>query len=305
MLQPQTLKAEYPYGEVGNFDSQDRRDVIVQSLWTKPITDKDKLKKILYLAALSLAYAHNSGYIVHMHTDAKGAVLLKNYGYDKLLTTLDYIPKNVPIQLFAAGKYYAMKAEGLVGKVHIDVDVFLKRPGILDCFYHNKSVDVICQQEEDMRYIDHADKIVNMCIMGYPDTTRPDWYGSMNTGVIGFHNERLAEKYFGNYRKALAMYTASKFEEYKKKSKCEDTVLLFDFILEQVTLSCMSTSYNVKTLVPKVNPCEVADAIGYQHLQGDSKWERSTIEKVKQVLLSKDRDLLKQAQAAAHLVDKI
>lgn len=305
MLQPQTLKAEYPYGEVGNFDSQDRRDIIVQSLWTKPITDKEKLKKILYIAALSLAYAHSSGYIVHMHTDAKGAVLLKNYGYDKLLTTLDYIPKNVPTQLFAAGKYYAMKAEGIVGKVHTDIDVFLKRPGILDCFYRNNSVDVICQQEEDMRYTDHANKIVNMCIMGYPETTRPDWYGSMNTGVIGFHNEQLAEKYFGNYRKALAMYTTSKFEEHKKNTKCEDTALLFDFILEQITLSCMSTSYNVRTLVPKVNPCEVADAIGYQHLQGDSKWERSTIEKVKQILLSKDKDLLKQAQTATHLVDKI
>ncbi len=135
MLQTQPLKAEYPYGNIGNFDSSDRRDVVVQSLWTKPVTDKAKLKILLYIAALSLAYAHESGYAVHMHTDSKDAKLLKDFGYDKLSTILDNIPDTVPTQLFAAGKYYAMKAEGLTGKVHIDIDVFLKKPGVLDCFY--------------------------------------------------------------------------------------------------------------------------------------------------------------------------
>lgn len=156
-----------------------------------------------------------------------------------------------------------------------------------------------------MSVIDHDDKIANMCILGYPATTRPDWAGSMNTGVIGFNNKTLATKYFNNYRDALSMYTSSVFDAYTKKAKCEATSLYFDFILEQITLSYMSTGYNVRTLVPKRLACIVADAIGYQHLQGSTKFERSTIEKVKSLLLNKSHSLFKSAQAATHMVDKI
>ena len=267
---------EYKYSDgIGSFSAGDgkqppkpRRYTIIQSLWTKPCS-KEKLQKTMFICALSLAYAHRSGYRVHMHTDSRGVELLKNFGYERLLPTLDKIPDSVPTDLFAAGKFYAMEAEGRVGKVHIDVDVFLKRP-ILDRFYTDSRIDAICQQEEDMQHIDHSEKIKHMHVLGYPPTTRPNWKGSMNTGTVGFNNAELANKYFDNYFDALKMYTADKFKNYWKKygKQC----LLFDFILEQIELSYLSVGYNVYTLIPSKEYSFVADKIGYQHLQGDWKW---------------------------------
>lgn len=268
------------YNGIGSFEatvdgaSAPAQFTIIQSLWTKPITSRARLKQTLFIAALSLAYAHRSGYKVHMHTDSFGAKLMKKFGYDKLCTTLDAIPPSVPTELFAAGKFYAMRAEGAIGKVHIDIDVFLKKTGILDCFYKNHRVDLICQQEEDIAIANHADKIKHMLVMGHPAATRPDWRGSINTGIVGFWHPALAARYMNNYFEALKIYTAEKFQAYKQQNP--DACLLFDFILEQVNLSYMSIGYDVRTLVPTDNPTWVADKIGYQHLQGSDKWTPKT-----------------------------
>lgn len=291
------------YGDMGSFDGGtntpiERKDIIVQSLWTKPLTDKTKLKFTLFIAALSLTYAHANGYKVHMHTDSKGYDLLKDFGYEKLVKTLDKIPKTVPTDLFAAGKFYAMKAEGTVGKVHTDIDVFLKKPGILDVFYRNTKADFICQQEEDMTLINHDDIIYHMHILGYPVTTRPNWNGSMNTGIIGFHDRTLATKYFNNYTEALKIYTADKFEQYKKENP--KAVLTFDFILEQRTLSYMSVGKNPYVLIPTTKATYTADKLGYQHLQGETKWSATSQYKVKSLLQQKDKKLYTIVNRIAH-----
>jgi len=309
----------YYYGTIGNFGAGDstpaeaKKYVVIQSLWTKPIMEqvdcsvgygntaslekKHRMRDTLYLAALSLAYAHRSGYKVHMHTDSYGAKLLKNYGYDKLLTTLDMIPDSVPSDLFAAGKFFAMREEGRVGKVHIDIDVFLKKPGVIDKFYEDKSIDVLCQQEEDYGHLcNHKDKIQAMRAIGYPASTYPEWRGSINTGTIGFNNPSLACEYFDNYFAALNIYTKQCFEEYRKKDK--GACLLFDFILEQVNLSYMSRGYNAVTLVPMHNPNVVADKIGYQHLQGPNKWSDISRQKIKAKLANISKTLYAAARKA-------
>ena len=300
----------YYYGQIGDFGGGNSspntpKYTVIQSLWTKPLfavnqteQQKERIKDTMFICALSLAYAHNSGYKVHMHTDSKGAELFKNFGYDGLFTTLDKIPNTVPTDLFAAGKFYAMKAEGITGKVHIDIDVFLKKPGIVDSFYENKKIDVICQQEEDISGYNYSRKVAPfMHVLGYPPTTRPDWDGSMNTGVIGFNNSKLAKKYFDNYFDALKMYTKDKFEAYKKTHP--EASLKFDFILEQVNLSYLSIGYNAYTLVSKENPCYVADEIGYQHLQGTTKWSDTSKVKVRTLLLNMNKDLYSVANRAA------
>jgi len=275
---------------------KERKYVIVQSLWTKPLTDKKKFSYTMYICALSLAYAHRSGYKVHMHTDSRGYDLLKNYGYDKLEKTLDSIPASVPTDMFAAGKFYAMRAEGVLNKVHIDTDVFIKKP-CLDRFYEDISIDAICQQEEPLEWSEHSDKIYHMHILGYPSATRPNWRGSMNTGVIGFNNPVLAAKYFSNYFDALKLYTKERLDEYKKKYKLG--VLMFDFILEQKQLSYLSIGHNVYALLPTRNACFVADEIGYQHLQGDTKWDAAGMKRRKELLKDMDKRLFDIARIAA------
>jgi len=279
-----------------------RKYVVVQSLWTKPLNDNRKLRDTMYICALSLAYAHRSGYKVHMHTDSNGYELLKNFGYDKIEKTLDSIPASVPTDLFAAGKFFAMKAEGVIGKVHIDTDVFIKKP-ILDKFYEDISMDAICQMEEDMPLVDHSERIMHMHILGYPPTTRPNWQGSMNTGVVGFNNPVLAAKYFKNYFDSLKIYTADKIEKYKSENGYG--CMCFDFVLEQIELSYLSVGYNVYTLLPTKNPCFVADEIGYQHLQGGTKWTTGSRTIIRELLLKMDRSLYNAATIAAARINKI
>ena len=309
----------YYYGTIGGFGAGDsipateRKYIVIQSLWTKPIMEQvdcsvgygsttspekhQRMRDTLYLAALSLAYAHRSGYKVYMHTDSYGAKLLKGYGYDKLVTTLDAIPDSVPSELFAAGKFFAMRAEGRIGKVHIDIDVFLKKQGVINKFYEDKGIDLLCQQEEDYeRLCFHEDKIRAMHTLGYPVATYPEWRGSMNTGTIGFNNPSLAAEYFDNYFEALNIYTKERFDEYRKKNK--NANMLFDFILEQVNLSYMSRGYNAVTLVPMHNPNVVADAIGYQHLQGGNKWSSQSRAKIRAKLVSIDKALYRAANKA-------
>jgi len=292
----------YYGGGIGNFNSDAgasgtvaRKFTVVQSLWTKPIKDKERLSDIMFLCALSLAYAHQSGYKVHMHTDKKGAQLMKNFGYEELLPTLEDIPETVPTELFAAGKFFAMRAEGTLGKVHIDNDVFLKKPGILDKFYKDNRVDVICQMEEDMSVTHHDQIIKHMHILGYPASTRPDWHGSMNTGIIGFNNPILAAKYMSNYFTALDMYTQEQFDAYKKSTPTAN--LHFDFVLEQINLSHMSVGYNAYTLLPTKDPVYVADKIGFQHEWGSSKWQN--ILKVRNKLVQLSPTLYMRARNAS------
>lgn len=289
---------------VGNFGTEaapekERKYTIIQSLWTKPIKDKEKLKHILLIAALSLAYAHRSGYRVHMHTDAKGVRLFRRYGYEGLFDTLEKIPHDVPTELFAAGKFFAMTEEGGVDKVHIDLDVFLKKP-VLDVFYENPKIDLICQQDEPEEWSRHVDKRSNMFILGYPALTRPSWKGSLNTGVVGFHDPDLCGRYITNYMEALSMYTKDVFDRYRKTHIVSDSGLLFDFILEQITLSYLSLGYNVHTLIPSdlsaIN--YVADNIGYQHLQGGGKWDKKKLYNYKAILAEMDRKLYLMANEA-------
>lgn len=292
----------YYNGKIGNLNCEDnsvaqqKKHVIIQSMWTKPFKNRFKFRDQMFMAALSLEYAHRSGYRVHMHTDSVGYSLLRNFGYDKLCRTLVTIPSSVPTDFFAAGKFYAMKAEGIVGKVHIDTDVMLKK-NVLDRFYTDKRIDVIHQMEEDMPLVHHEDKIFHMHVLGYPPTMRPTWQGSYNTGIVGFNNRELANKYFDNYFEALQMYNSNRLEEYKTQGNYDD--LHFDFVLEQITLSFLSHNYNAYALLPTKMPSEAADAIGYLHLQGERKWDIDTINWIKNKLRTFNPQLYNKAEIAS------
>ena len=59
------------------------------------------------------------------------------------------------------------------------LDVFIKKPHLLDRFYEDKTIDVMAQQEENYEDNFHfyGDIINTMHIIGYPSTTRPNWKG--------------------------------------------------------------------------------------------------------------------------------
>ena len=122
----------------------------------------------------------------------------------------------------------------------------------------------------------------------------------MNVGVIGFNNQILGKKYVDNYFEALKIYTSEKFEKYKEEDK--NACLWFDFILEQVNLSYMSLGYNVFVLLPTNNPCYVANKIGYQHMQGSTKWTSAKQEQIKATLIKLDGRLYRAANEAVRKI---
>ena len=301
--------SDYYYnGKIGNLNGGDsgnanqQKYTIIQSLWTKPLKNKQKFSDLMFMCALSLEYAHRSGYKVHMHTDSVGYKLLRKFGYDRLYKTLDKIPDTVHTDFFAAGKFYAMKAEGMVGKIHIDVDVMLKKQGVLDKFYTDKRIDVIHQMEEDMSIIHHEDKIFHAHVLGYPPTTRPNWQGSFNTGIVGFNNQELANAYFNNYFEALEMYDTKTLDAYKAQGNYDS--IFFDFLFEQITLSFLSRNYNAYALLPTKMPSEVADAIGYLHLQGSAKWSAQTMNWIREKLKKFNRPLYNMADVVSRIAFK-
>ena len=241
-----------------------KEKIIVQSFWTKP-TDKESLSLHLNLAALSLYYAHRSGYKVHMHTDSVGMELLKDYGYDSLLPTLDEIPSDIPECIFAYGKILAIEREP-IGAVHIDLDVFIKKP-LLDRFFEDKTIDAVLQCEEIEIQDDIYERLRTFFRgYGYPPELAVDHTLPANVGVIGFNNLHLRDEYIRRY-KACANY-------YKEAREG-----MMDLFFEQVNVHYLVEHYGYRAwyILGQIGydhmdgVCDFCDRIGYQHLQGGYK----------------------------------
>lgn len=228
--------------------------------------DKESLSLQLDLAALSLYYAHRSGYKVHMHTDSVGMELLKDYGYDSLLPTLDEIPSDIPESIFAYGKILALEHEP-IGAVHTDLDVFIKKP-LLDEFFEDKNIDVVLQCEEISIQDDIYERLRTFFReYGYPPELAVDHTLPANVGVIGFNNQHLRDEYIRRY-KACAEY-------YKGTSE-----RLMDLFFEQVNVHYLVEHYGYRAwyILGQIGyhhmdgVCDFCDRIGYQHLQGGGKY---------------------------------
>ena len=98
------------------------------------------------------------------------------------------------------------------------------------------------------------------------------------------------------------MYNAKRLSEYK--AQCNLDAIHFDFVLEQITLSFMSRNYNAYALLPTKMPCEVSDAIGYLHLQGNRKWDELTINWIKEKLKKFNKPLYNMAEVVSRIAFK-
>lgn len=258
--------------------------IIVQTFWTKPMDDNN-FDINLDLAKISLFYLHKNGYKVHMYTDSKGIKFLQDYGYDKLTLDLDNIPEDIPTCMFAYPKIIALEKEEL-GTIHIDLDVFIKKP-CLDIFFKNKKIDVILQcKEEGYLYFYEVVK-QNIEKVGVSKDLCVDYtkYGPNNVGIIGFNNKELKEQYIKKYKSC---------SQYYKKFKID----MIDLFFEQINISYLikNYNYNVFYLLGNTNYLKdyikinkLANKIGYQHLQGGwkhSKKGKDIIKKYKSMLLN-------------------
>lgn len=271
---------------------------LAQSFWTKPSKNnlfdiKDRLSKDLYIIALSCWYAKNSRANLTMYTDEIGIQLLDHLPYDNINEKLKDIPKSIPDKIWAYSKFFILPDLEL-STVHIDNDVYIKSETCLDALAFD-DYDCIVQSEDSVldikAYADTKEYFKHILSpLGYNDVLNETY--EFNTGVIGFNNYELKDKYTQFYIKCvddMIKYCNAKFD---------DTLYTYcpDILIEQLSLHNLSKGYNVKKLLkPFINKQEQALNIGYQHLLANAKYD--SIDKTKQLLKYHAPDLYNKTEA--------
>lgn len=244
---------------------------LVQSFWSQPALDnvfgiEDRLKKELFVVSLSCWYAKNSGAKLTMYTDDYGMQLFDHLPYDDIVLKIKGI--DVDSLAFAYPKFAVTKDLPL-GVVHIDNDVFIKSEKCLNALKFD-GYDCIVQSKDKMGHsIMHKETIdfyldeLTQCGFRCVANSKYEY----NTGVIGFNNQELKDKYFDTYFKLIEL------------SKDKIQLKAPDIIFEQNVLYNMAKDMNVKCLITeKVQ----ADDINYQHVLSVIKWRH--IDKIKALL---------------------
>lgn len=266
---------------------------LVHSLWTKPMLNNERqasqkqIETTLFCFASSVVYAKRLGEKIHLYADDYGRELLDFLPYDKI-DSLD-IPADFPYYFWAAGKFFALKKMQL-GDIHIDGDVFLKTPELMEVINNRMLIsDLIVQSIENSYeneyYINCVNVIKDNGIV-LPDNL-PYIAPAYNCGLVGFNNVELKERY-------LQHYIASVYKIKQNPSamaqirRSKDTWM--DLILEQQHLFSLSKGYKVCNLLGSGEDAYTnARTLGYQHLLGTDKWEE--IDLIKKQLYLRDREI--------------
>lgn len=262
---------------------------IIQTFLTSPMS-VEKLKKNVIIAALSLAFAHKSGYKVKMYTDNLGKLILSKLPYDELNTELNNIELSSEGKaLWSIGKYIALMKEPL-GTIHTDFDVILKRPclnGLL------RNADICAQIKECIDdaqpwYEENRQFLIKEGFNDYFDLSHKVT-NTYNTGIIGYSNSKAREAHI---KPIMAVY--NKLKHYK------GDIPVLDFYIEQAAL------YDLSVNGFKVNPIiktasiwnynytiinSIADNIGYCHLQSKAKYSTEVMSKIIKILSIQFREI--------------
>lgn len=211
---------------------------------------------------LSCLYAKKNGFKLILHTDERGAKLLDHCPYEKIV--VDLKPEDFPLSgtLYAAPKLKTLEKYPL-GTIHIDGDVFLKRPSLINELDFSTHDAIVQSVERPPLYgwgwAGSASALKNCT---YPEWAQRECKAMFNNGILGFNNQELKDEYLRTY---WDMY-----EQFKTKGihfGVPDIIIEQQFLLEL----CKTRGYDVKCLIDGDRPSESANKIGYQHLIGCSK----------------------------------
>lgn len=260
---------------------------LVHSFWTRPsMGDRwgfrcEQLFYNLWYFALSVAYAKKIGAPIVLHTDTLGERLFGHLPYDDIRLTLDDI--DPPYRFWAAGKFYAMQAESDPRAIHIDGDVFIKKPELWERMANSKA-DLIVRCKEDWQDTFQRDVMAEYMHPDYFD------HGYMyNTGVMGFLNPELKAKIIAKYMAVLDEAKA-KLPEAVLREKLESP----DLVCEQQMVAYMSEGYTVDALMPWHDMRRWAVENGYQHVLSLQKF--ACLPRCKEVLRSINRDIYEKTK---------
>lgn len=271
---------------------------ILHSFWSKPfLHDRwgvtDQYRKNIFTYSLSALYARKLFGNITLVCDDAGAKLLEPIGYDHIDTSLNEIAHINP-RFWAYGK---IKALSLYDEpvLHIDGDVLLQSLGLKTVF--ESYWEVMVQMKEVGTHF--TDTYAGMLPTINSIVTEHDYmlYNFVyNCGILGFKNtffkNQYCEAFFDSIEKCDVALDVLNTLDGKYEINC---------VLEQSLLTCLSHNHNVyvKELLPLAAMTEtglegLANAMGYIHLWGKSKYECYWINRVKDRLLELDINMYKK-----------
>ena len=244
---------------------------IIHSFSTRPlfintygVSPMKKLIGNIWYYALSVAYAKRSGASIDLYTDTLGSKLLSDIPYDNIYVTLDDLPSDLNPRFWAAGKMYALGKAG-VGAIHIDGDVFLKSSELIEDI-ENSDWDFIAQSYEagDWYKSEHPlfKRDLSYCKSHDLEVFS---YGAYNTGVIGFRNQDLFNKFITGYKEM-----SLRFSKIGKDLLDNSPRLTPDLILEQQYVYQIAKNSKIKLILP--NGWTDAPEKKYQHCLTSTKF---------------------------------
>lgn len=243
---------------------------------------KEKFKIYMYYFTLSCIYAKKSGFEVALHCDANTESVLRNALYDEIIIDIPHIDKSFE-QFFAAPKFIAMENEPL-GSIHIDGDVFLKSPKLVDLMNFDKYDCIVQSLEIPNGHWGYgwvtAQTMFEHC--EYPKWAQRDCKQMYNCGIVGLNDKDLKDEYFKTYWKMLNSFNVNGI-------KCIKGIP--DLVVEQQFLKDL-TSFNdnrVKVLLDVKNLKLSATEIGYQHVIGNNK--EANLDIVKLLIQHHDKEI--------------
>lgn len=268
----------------------------LHSYWSVPAFNErwnvDKITQTItnmWYFAVSVEYLKRLNQKVVLHTDEFGKDLLDHVPYDEIHLTLEEIPDWMDPALWACGKMYAL-TKAPINAVHIDGDVFFKKPECLERLSQNADVITQCYEHISWAAPAYADAMNALQHLEFPKWASKDLKKSCNTGVLYFTNEDLKKDFLNTY--------FSMAEKISKDKKCRETFLTDrstapDIIIEQKFLLELAehTNCRFKTILANI---EEAVNIGYQHVIGIHKYPQ--LDTCKNILKKLNFDLFKKCE---------
>lgn len=267
---------------------------LVHSLWSQPLLDsapvdrQTKAVTMLWCYASSVAFAKLHKQHIRLYADEYATKLLSFLPYDDVLP-LD-VPTGTPSTFWAAGKFSAY-AKMRPGDIHIDGDVFLQSPGIVNMLqYASLKYDLLVQCIENdgncnSEVYDAVVDLLNEHGITYNGASFPKFVQAFNTGLIGFNDMHLRDKYVSLYFEVMDQIKAKDdlLHDLKEASTAPDIVP------EQQMLCHLANDKGEVNIYSLLGAGEFSMLysryVGYQHLLGEDKtlWLYKTIEQLREI----------------------
>ncbi len=290
---------------------------LIHSIWTKPAIEKrwqitGQLMSNLWLYAYSVMYAKRITDKITLHADSYGAEIFGELGYDDVKITLDVL-KDEPSRFWSRGKMIAIDNEP-IGSIHIDGDVFIKSPKMLEVMDF-RNYDLIVQCEERLGiFMQHYHDTIHhypKALKDIPEGFNTTLQHSLNCGVLGFNNQEVKDNYLRGYF-SIVDQLKNDYEFMRELSlnpKFEPNI-----VIEQYFLAGYVDKFDVKykNVLPLTSDATdeigtvremnfIANEIGYAHAWGDTKYQ--LIDEIKRRIHHQNKKLFNKVESLSQKIN--